>query len=526
MLFRTQVFLAFVTLGAMAVGGALLLIMSSHLNERVQSRTALAHETLSGYFELSGEIYRTFKLVRRDLLSDPAALSPEYPNRRAAVLNAVEQIDASTRAEASFPLSSSNSGAVQDIETLKHEVRSALDGIEEAAALLAAGQRQEGRALAISVLESRVDIRIASLMDLAIERERQELEAARANLRQVQNRIQVSAWGLVALALCTTAIILVLLVRRFSFALERLSDAAQAYADDRLEQRIDLDGQDELSDVARRMEAMADQILNKRRTLEEIRAELEERVEARTTELSEVNSELEERERLRRQFFADIGHELRTPVTAIRGEAEVALRAPGCTSSRHEEALSQIVALTERLTDNVNDLFLLARAQAGMLDFRNTVLDLTEPTRQAISEMRALIEERHASVRMEFEPVDLKIEAELSRLVQLNRILVSNALTHAPPGVAIDIRTYVQGEQAVLSVADNGPGVPTGERKQIFDRYTRGGTASANRTSGTGLGLAIAKSIASGHDAKISVCEAVAGGAEFRVSFPLAGTQL
>lgn len=508
----------------MAVGGAALLIVSAHLNERVQARTALAYETQSTYFELSGAIFRTFKQVRRDLVSGDGRLAADFQGRRAGILSMIDRIETVSETEAELMDGGAGRNVLEDVTQLRAELIAALDAIDQAAALISSGARADGRALAISVLEGQVDVRIASLMDDAIALEREQLEAARSDLRRFHSTIQLIAWALVVLVLLATTLIVVSLVRRFGHALGRLTEATQAYAEDKLDQRINLDGQDELSDVARRMESMADQILTKQQALEKIRAELEQRVVDRTAELSSVNRELEKRERLRRQFFADIGHELRTPVTAIRGEAEVALRAREDRPVAQEAALNQIVALTSGLTNSVNDLFLLAREQAGMLDFRNVVLDLNEPARQAVGEMRALIEAAEASVHLELADADVWIEGELSRLVQLVRLLVSNALTHCPRGVEISVRTRANGTRAMLCIADNGPGVPAEDRGQIFNRYTRGKEATARSASGTGLGLSIAKSIVNAHGGTIEVTEASSGGAEFQASFPMAET--
>jgi len=230
---------------------------------------------------------------------------------------------------------------------------------------------------------------------------------------------------------------------------------------------------------------------------------------------------LTERDRLRRQFFADIGHELRTPVTAIRGEAEVALRAKTDVETARKNALNTIVSLSEQLTEGVSDLFLIAREQAGVLDFRNHNLCLYEAVADCVDQMQGVVRENGASLRIETEGASLPIDGERNRICQLVRILVSNALTHTQTGVSITVSTALEGDQAVLAVADDGPGIPESERPRVFDRYVRGAKESARAASGTGLGLAIAKSIARAHAGTISVGDSASGGTRIEARFPL-----
>jgi two-component system OmpR family sensor kinase len=171
----------------------------------------------------------------------------------------------------------------------------------------------------------------------------------------------------------------------------------------------------------------------------------------------------------------------------------------------------------------VTDLLLLARAAAGRIGAR-TRCDLAEAAGNAAAEVAPTIGERELRVENDRPlPVDGNPD-ELHRMV-LN--LLDNAVRHTPPGSKIELRLRAEGPDAVLEVADNGPGVPPELREQIFERFVRGdGPADTAVAGGSGLGLAIVHAVASSHGGSAEVCESEQGGALFRVRLPLRKSEL
>lgn len=521
MLFRTKFVVAFCTLASLAIGAAGLLIWSVQRSEMNQIRTDLAHENLSGYFQLSGSVFQTFKKARRDLLSGPGAFNFDFDRESRAIEATLERIAETSRAEAAFMRTDPAYENLTQFTLLREEVMDALAQMLEASNLIVAGRTQEGRLKATNVLEGQVDVRIANLIEEATTNERFELENAQTAIRDFQATVQRLAWIAALTAILLSVFILLTLVRRFRTGLSALDAGAQAYTSGDLEHKIDLPGQDELSDVANRFTGMAQQLLSKRKDLEEAQSDLEKRVSERTLELSEANAELRERDSLRREFFADIGHELRTPVTAIRGEAEVALRARSDPVDMQRAALRTIVSLSEDLTSSVSDLFLIARAQAGVLDFQVVPTDLNTSATLSIEQMQSLHARKEATITANLSREPVMIEGDQARISQLLRLLLSNALMHCDACARIDVATYVDGDDGVLEVCDDGPGIALHERPRIFERYVRGSPQAISGTSGTGLGLAIAKSITQAHGGRIAVDESTMGGARFTARFPI-----
>jgi signal transduction histidine kinase len=517
MLFRTKLFLSFIALGAVSIGAAFLLIISSQRNEENQLRTNLAHESLSGYFQLSGDVFRTFKQTRRDLISGPGTFAFDFEQATQDIHVTLDRIEEALVAEASLMSGLQSDNAMQNLNALRTAVMQALSDIRAASDMIVAGQMDAGRKMAIEVLQGQVDVEIATLIQDATSVQRAELAAAQREIRAFQETAEITAWMTVGLAVLLSTAIFLTLLRRFQTGLRELDAGAKAYAANDLDYVIDLAGRDELSAVARSFTDMAQQIRSKQTALEAARDELEQRVADRTSALSAANAELRTNDAMRRQFFADIGHELRTPVSAIRGEAEVALRARTGREKAQESALKTIVSIADELTAGVDDLFLIAREMAGVLDFRTAPVDLKHAVSLGIEQLQSLSGQKDAVITQHLAPEQIVILGERPRIAQLVRILISNALEHAKHAVNIHVSVVIEDSNAVLSIADDGPGIPEKDWPRIFDRFVKG----TDRPAGTGLGLAIAKSIALAHGGTIRVQHSASGGADLQVRFPL-----
>jgi len=170
----------------------------------------------------------------------------------------------------------------------------------------------------------------------------------------------------------------------------------------------------------------------------------------------------------------------------------------------------------------VADLLLLARADAGRLAAR-TRCNLAEVAGNAAAEVAPTVGERELRIDNERPlPVDGNPD-ELHRLV-LN--LLDNAARHTPPGSTIELSLRIAGRDAVVEVADDGPGIPAELREQVFERFARGiGPADRAAGGGSGLGLAIVRAVAASHGGTVEATESESGGALLRVRLPLAKSE-
>ncbi|MGW8378165.1 HAMP domain-containing sensor histidine kinase [Streptomyces sp. ODS28] len=206
-------------------------------------------------------------------------------------------------------------------------------------------------------------------------------------------------------------------------------------------------------------------------------------------------------ERLR-HFAADASHELRTPVANIRGHAELALRHEGPVPTGIHHALERIQAESHRMTHLVDDLLLLARLDAGR-PLEHEPVDLTLLVLNATADARAAGPHHRWLLELPEEPVTITGDAH--RLHQAVGNLLANARTHTPPGTEVTVSLTAEDAATRLTVADNGPGIPSDLQPEIFTRFVRADRARTRGTGGTGLGLAIVHAVVTAHGGTVGL---------------------
>jgi two-component system OmpR family sensor kinase len=214
-----------------------------------------------------------------------------------------------------------------------------------------------------------------------------------------------------------------------------------------------------------------------------------------------------------RRFVSDASHELRSPLTAIRGQLEVLARndSPSAEDVRRVEAMTMTeMGRVERLVD---DLLALARLDEGV------GLELHEVQVAVFLGDLAAAEPHEATETGELCSGTVRIDPDL--LAQVIRNLLSNAHRHAGPGGRVALSARAEEERLVVTVDDDGPGIPPTERERVFDRFRRSEAARDRASGGSGLGLGIARSIVARHGGRIWIEDSPFGGA--RVSFSLPG---
>jgi len=255
-------------------------------------------------------------------------------------------------------------------------------------------------------------------------------------------------------------------------------------------------------------------------TVEDEVGELALTLEQMLRSLDAARAEREGAMQKQREFVADASHELRTPLTSVLANLELlqaSLRDPGQAEDR--EVVDSALRSSRRMSRLVGDLLLLARADAGRLDAHRRC-DLAEVAGDAAAEAAALMGERTLTIDNER---PLRVEGSADELHRMVLNLLDNAARHTPAGALIELSLREQNGDAVVEVADDGPGIPAAMREQVFDRFVRGeGPADTAGGTGTGLGLAIVSAVASSHGGSVEVDESESGGALFRARIPLA----
>jgi signal transduction histidine kinase len=214
-----------------------------------------------------------------------------------------------------------------------------------------------------------------------------------------------------------------------------------------------------------------------------------------------------------RRFVADASHELQSPLASSRAELDVALAHPEL--ARWEDTARGLVADNERMSRLIADLLFLAQADDGAHPLRTVLVDLDDVVAAEAARHRSV-----GSVRLDTGGVaPVEVRGDPDELARVVRNLLDNAERHAATTISVTLAP--DGGDAVLAVADDGPGVPAGAEDHIFERFTRVDRSRSRDSGGTGLGLAIAKEIVEAHQGTIAL-DRTARGARFVVRLPRA----
>jgi two-component system phosphate regulon sensor histidine kinase PhoR len=227
-------------------------------------------------------------------------------------------------------------------------------------------------------------------------------------------------------------------------------------------------------------------------------------------------TELQRADQIRRDFVANVSHELRTPLTAIRGYVEAMTDEPIDADERHKflEIIARHTARMERLT---MDLLRLARLEAGEERLEYSRCRIAELFDNVIADLRPRIQQRQQRVEIAVEPGAEAFAADTQQLQDAIRNLVENAVIYSGDGTTITLGARRDNGRVLITVADEGPGIPSGDLKRVFERFYRVDKARSRDSGGTGLGLAIVKHTVQRMEGSVRVENRPTGGAVFTI---------
>lgn len=222
-----------------------------------------------------------------------------------------------------------------------------------------------------------------------------------------------------------------------------------------------------------------------------------------------------------RQFSAALAHELRTPLAALRGEAELAL-ARAVSAGALQHTLAGQIEEFDKLSRLIDQILTLARAEAGEIVLAGDEVDLSPLTKAVVDQLEVVAEAAEVTLACTIEP-DLAVTGDAGWLERLVIILLDNALKFTPRGGRVDVDVRRSGDQAVLEVRDTGIGIAGDDLHRVFERFYRADPARSPATAGAGLGLTLAQWIVTRHGGSIGVESDTGRGSLFTVRLPLAG---
>ena len=281
-------------------------------------------------------------------------------------------------------------------------------------------------------------------------------------------------------------VVMLLLSHPILHTIEALTNAADHIATKRRGQRVSVRARGEIGRLARAFNQMADSL-------------------ART-------------ERLRRGMVADIAHELRTPLSNLRGYMEALRDGVVPPDGGLFTALHDQVLLLNRLVDDLQDL---AQADAGQLKLECQSVDLCRLISTTVDGLRSQAAQSGITLDADLPDESLDLFVDEARVAQMLLNLLKNAIAYTPSGGHITVRLTCESRQVSIAVVDTGQGIPAEHLPHVFERFYRADPSRARSTGGSGLGLAIVKQLAEAHGGAVQAQSVPGGGSTFSFALPL-----
>lgn len=511
--FQKRLLIAFATLALVSIVQGAMGIWAINLAVQNVQRGRVASDLLTQFLELSANKQRLKTWLSQALITD-------YPDNKARLhlqeTMSLELKKLATLAKKARELDGDNALAFEEHSKRQDALTILTRGIETLNASLSDVlpiAKGTDPAIAWKSISKKFDVAegrdLRTLLTESIERERAALARDRAvadTSLQLLTRLAFGATLTLALASILLAIYFTRALRR---PLEDLSKGALALQSGNLLHRIPDARRDEFSRLAHSVNNMAGELHSHRLREAEARQQLEQLVQARTNELELAVEKLEKLDLRRRQLFADISHELRTPTTAIRGEAEITLRGRDKPLDEYKVALTRIVSASQQLGLVIDDLLTMARSDIDMLALERVNLDVNLPLSEAVSHVQMLGNAKQIQIDAMLSE-EVIVLGDSQRLRQLFTLILENAVNYSHPNQVIKVESAIkeisnQANQWCLVISDEGIGIAPEEMPHIFERNYRSASARKLRPEGSGLGLPLAGALVRAHGGHIEV---------------------
>lgn len=406
------------------------------------------------------------------------------------------------------------------LEAIRREYQRALDQLGEVEQLRSRGRPDIAWQTLITLLKGGIDQKLNELIDVAVADETAEVVRIDADAARLLSQLErISQIHAIAAILITLALVL-LLLNRLRAPLAELERGTRALAEGNLSHRIAISGRDEFAELGQSFNRMAADLQGHQRALESAHANLEQIVAARTEELHQANQSLRKIDETRRGFFADISHELRTPLTIIRGEGEIALRGKNKRIAEYKSSIARVVEQAKHLSVLVNDLLFIARQGAGAARLNMQPIDLGGLLEKVCGDAKVIAHPKSVDISYANGSAHDVVRGDPARLRQLFLVLLDNAVRYSNAKGKVNVAVARDGEEIKVSVSDRGIGIAPEEIDGIFERFRRGGNATAHNEEGLGLGLPVAKAIVEAHKGRIEMSSRAGEGTTVIVALP------
>lgn len=467
-------------------------------------RIALSNSVLSGHRALAAQTEQKLGFIEESVALGAIGNLPQWQENIRVLRAIFAQIRQAITDEEALRSAEINTREIEDLDELEslvetiigsgETIRLALDASNVGAAFAEAGRlRSEGTVELFS-----------ALMDETLAASARKVEVANRQAISLSNYI-TGVLPLFMLALAgLTGLIAWLFSRSLTRSFNVLHDGVQAFTNGDLMHRIPALQEKEFAHLGDAFNTMADELADHRTSMHDSNVRLEAVVDERTRALKSSNDMLAMVDENRRKLLADISHEFRTPMTVIRGEAEIAMRGKVKTEGEYRETLERIIEQSDQATRLVDDLLFMARADAGEPRLKVRPVSVGSLLDPVCNGFTAKAEKSKVTLIQSLADESSVVMGDAGRLRQVFTILIDNALQYSEPGDTVKVCLERRGSEVVVTVRDNGIGLTKEEARQAFQRFFRGGQAQGH-ARGTGLGLPVARAIIEAHKGSITL---------------------
>ncbi|MFH1101766.1 MAG: ATP-binding protein [Methanobacteriota archaeon] len=359
----------------------------------------------------------------------------------------------------------------------------------------------------------------------------------------------------------------ILIVASFIFSrgiitpIRYLSNITKKIREGNLDAVIEVHSNDEIGDLAESFEKMRESLRNTTSKLIDARESLEKKVEERTLELNEKMKKLQESEvatlnimedlqqtidklketqttielqniqlkkldRIKSDFLNITSHELRTPMSAIKGYIQMIMKQTlGQITKEQQQALTVILRNTDRLDNLIRDILDVSRLESGTMKFVPEKIDTRKMVNEAVETMQPTADLKNIKINTEIEQDIPEMIVDHERIKQVIINIVNNAIKFSPNGTIINVRTKKDKDQVLFEIQDFGRGIPKDKREKIFEIFYQVDSGMDRKFGGAGLGLAISRGIVLSHGGNIWAESEPGNGSTFRFTLPITPVQ-
>lgn len=517
--FSRKLHMAFAAMLAITLGLAWFFYDSVQWFEYDVERIALANTALSGYRQLATETQQKIRLIETSVAAGKVTDFTEWQNNIRALSSSLVDIRRTYNSATALRGAEPDESKAEMLVELKAVIEAIIDTGQTIYLALQEGDVDKAQ-LDLQKLHASGRLQVYNdMMSETLAANQKEVELANNEAISLSQYITRALPVFMLILIAATVLVAWLFSRGLTRSVNVLHQGVTAYTRGDLAHQIPEITEREFNRLGAAFNTMARELAAHRSNMRDSQVRLEGMVEERTRALKSSNEILALVDENRRKLLADISHEFRTPLTVIRGEAEIAMRGKNKRKADYLEALERIVDQVDQTTGLVDDLLFIARADAGEPRLKVRLVSVSSLLEPVCADFEAAAAQKGVTIRQRFANVQATVMGDAGRLRQVFAILLDNALRYSEQNGLIIVSLETIKSEIIVRISDNGIGISAEEAKQAFQRFYRSSSA-LDHAIGTGLGLPVAKAIVEAHKGTIVLDGEPGVGAVATVTLP------